>query len=121
MKKLVFSCFVLALMVSSQAIGQEPVAPAPRPEAAENRIPDWQPSYQSETARDYIRKRAQEKTAARQARIEGMKWMGYSPSRPSVSSTPFMSSPPRWVAVSPQAYWGPGFWAARPYSGPVVW
>lgn len=78
-----------------------------------NAIPDWQSNYQQELARDYIRRRAQEKTAARQARIEGMKWLGHSPARPVISTTPFMSSAPAWVSAAPVGYWGPAFWPTR--------
>ena len=121
MKTLPYLLFVATLVLVAPVSAQEPVAVPARPAGAETRQPDWQAHSRDITAHEYIQRRAQEKTAARQARIEGMKWIGYSPSRPVVSGTPFMSTAPRWVAVSPRAYWSPAFWSVRPYVGPSAW
>ena len=119
MKKLLFVLAVVSCL-SLSASGQEKGAPAKeRASAAYTPPPDWQSMYQHESAKDYIRRRAQEKTAARQARIEGMKWLGHSPARPVVSTTPFMSRVPMWVSYAPTGYWGPGVWTGRPIYSPA--
>jgi hypothetical protein len=107
MKKLLLG-ITLALLASAVVVqAQEPDKTVKdRSTIVTNAVPDWQSGYQEELAREYIRRRAQERSAARQARIEGMKWLGHSPSRPLVSATPFMSSPPTWVGVAPAPYWG---------------
>lgn len=51
-----------------------------------------------EQAREAIQRRAEFKAAQRAKRIETMKWFGYSNSRPSASSVPFMGTySPTWV------------------------
>ena len=111
MKKLIITLFVVTATCTS-AINAQDKKPEEKNSSTivTSNVPDWQSNYQKEIARDYVRRRAQERTAARQARIEGMKWLGHSPSRPVVSTTPFMSSVPSWVSVSPQSYWGPGMY-----------
>jgi hypothetical protein len=111
MKKLVLTLSVICCALCPiTAMAQDKGPGVENRSPAGNSGPDWQSSYQEELARDYIRRRAQERTAARQARIEGLKWLGYSPARPIVSATPFMSSPPTWASVAPTGYWGPVFW-----------
>lgn len=111
MKKFFFASLIITATCCQVANGQEKEPGVKdRSTIPSNVVPDWQSNYQQEMARDYIRRRAQEKTAARQARIEGMKWLGHSPARPVVSTTPFTSSAPSWVSGAPLSYWGPGFW-----------
>lgn len=51
-----------------------------------------------EQAREAIQRRAEFKAAQRARRIETMKWFGYSNSRPTASSVPFMGTySPTWV------------------------
>ena len=51
-----------------------------------------------EQAREAIQRRAEFKAAQRARRMETMKWFGYSNSRPSASSVPFMGTySPTWV------------------------
>lgn len=114
MKKLLFILAVVGCTYCGPVSAQEKPTPA-KDRPANTSAPDFQ-SYQQESAREYIRRRAQDKTAARQARIEGMKWLGHSPARPAVSATPFMSRVPSWVGVSYSGYWGSGLW---PLHSPV--
>ena len=72
---------------------------------------DWSDPYRLESGRVYLQRRAQEQTAAREARIEGMRWLGYSPLRPTASGTPFMSHAPTW---GPYASTG-GYFNTYPY------
>jgi hypothetical protein len=114
--RLVCALVILGANCIAFANGQDREPGDPQsPALVTNSVPDWQSRYQEETARDYIRRRAQEKTAARQARIEGMRWLGHSPARPVVSTTPFMSRVPSWVGASPTSYWGSPFWPVRGY------
>jgi hypothetical protein len=122
MKKLLLTLLVAISAGASSLAAQEPVqGTVGQTSLINNSTRDWQSTYQEESARDYIRRRAQEQSAARRARIEGMKWVGHSPSRPMVSATPFMSNPHRWVGVTPTGYWGPGFWSTRGMSYSPVW
>lgn len=107
MKKLLFILALVGCSYCGPVTAQEKPTPT-KERPANTSAPDWQQSYQQESAREYIRRRAQDKTAARQARIEGMKWLGHSPARPVVSATPAMSRVPSWVGVSYSGYWGPG-------------
>jgi hypothetical protein len=111
MKKLLLMLAVIGCGYCNEANSQEKGTAKERP--ANTSAPDWQQSYQQESAREYIRRRAQDKTAARQARIEGMKWLGHSPARPVVSTTPFMGRAPSWAGVSYTGYWGPGLYPVR--------
>lgn len=113
MKKLLTAVALTIALGSTPVSAQEKGEAVPRPPVVNQAVPDWQSTYQQEAARDYIRRRAQEKSAARQARIEGMKWLGHSPLRPVVSTTPFMSSVPSWVPVTPTGYWGPNLWPSH--------
>jgi hypothetical protein len=103
--------------LTSGAAQELPRPPAPRdgagvtlpgPQPAAQRT--WSSSYQQETARDYIRRRAQEKAEARQARIEGMRWLGYSPLRPTVNAVPYTSHLPAWTPFGVGAYWYQPYW-----------
>ena len=122
MKKFIFICLAITATCFQSVNGQEKEPSVKDRSTMHNSaVPDWQSNYQQEMARDYIRRRAQEKTAARQARIEGMKWLGHSPSRPVVSTTPFTSSAPSWVSAAPLSYWGPGFWPSIGHSPSFGW
>jgi hypothetical protein len=48
-------------------------------------------SARSTTPQDLVRERAAQRDLERRRRIEGRRWIGYEPSRPVVSATPFMS------------------------------
>ena len=54
-----------------------------------------------DTPKQAVRRKAAWKAAQRRQRLEGMKRIGYSPSRPPTSTVPFMSSPSRWIIVPP--------------------
>jgi hypothetical protein len=123
MKKLLFVLVAVSWMCTVTANAQEKATVKKELPAVGTAAPTphWQANYQEESARDYIRRRAQAKTAARQARIEGMKWLGHSPARPVVSTTPFMSSVPSWVSVAPIGYWGPTYWPGRMHAHSAEW
>ena len=91
----------LTLLTASLAYGQDAGPPNvtanPRVPAAQLGSPSaYASDYTRESSRDYIRRRAQEAADARRARIEGMKWLGYSPLRPTTTAVPFMGHPPTW-------------------------
>lgn len=117
--------FVVAIscLASVRGAGQEPNLDNDRPRRADGNpftpppqlgSPEWYGVTHEETSRDYIRRRAQEKAEARRARIEGMRWLGYSPLRPTVSSTPFFAHPPTWSAVPSYPYPGTGMYWYHP-------
>jgi hypothetical protein len=115
MKKLVLTVAALAGFSITTGKAQE----LPRPPAARDNASVVLPSqprawtsssYQQESAREYIRRRAQEKAEARTARIEGMKWLGYSPLRPTVNAVPFTSHLPAWTPFGFGAYWNHPYW-----------
>jgi hypothetical protein len=89
-------------------VRQEPAAVAAAPQHGAPQA--WSSSYQRESSREYLRRRAQEKAEARQARIEGLRWLGFSASRPTVSTTPFTSHPPSWGAFTVGTYWQYPYW-----------
>ncbi len=59
-----------------------------------------------------VRRKAEARTAAREARIASMKWYGMSNSRPQANPIPFMGTySPTWVGNSYDRYdWHPGWW-----------
>jgi hypothetical protein len=56
-----------------------------------------------------VRRKAEERSARRRARLESQRWYGISPLRPSASPLPFMgSAAPSWVGNS----WDPYRWVS---------
>ena len=120
MRQLSTRLIVLFSLVGASVQAQEsdifsgpPHRPASDSDSANQPGParSWTASNREEMARDYIRLRAQEKAEARRARIEGMRALGYSPLRPTTTSTPFTSHPPMWSVSHMWAYpVGNPFW-----------
>jgi len=52
-----------------------------------------------DTPKQAVHRKAAWKSAQRRQRLESMKRIGYSPSRPPTSPLPFMASPTRWIIV----------------------
>ena len=52
-----------------------------------------------DTPKQAVHRKAAWKAAQRRQRLESMKRIGYSPSRPPTSPLPFMTSPTRWMVV----------------------
>lgn len=61
-------------------------------------LPEYQPNRYLDPA-EAVQRRAQMRAEERRRRIEAWKWMGYSPSRPPVSATPFTEGSNRRPAV----------------------
>jgi hypothetical protein len=130
MKRLFVTAVLLGVLTSQRGPAQEPVPakpPVARPDVSpfappQMGSPEWYSSTNQESPKEYIRRRAQEKAEARRARIEGMRWIGYSPLRPTVSSTPFFAHPPTWGPV-PSSYeynLGPYWYHPVNYYSPYV-
>lgn len=91
---------LLLLGLVSSAHGQDPFAGALPPIQQQSSHDAWElqdPRY--DTPKQAVRRKAAWKAAQRRERLETMKRIGYSPSRPPVSSMPFMSSPAHWVII----------------------
>lgn len=87
---------VLAYAVPAQAQTDPFDEALPRP-ITSNAWEAQDPRY--DTPKQAVHRKAAWKAAQRRQRLESMKRIGYSPSRPPTSSLPFMSSPPRWIVV----------------------
>ena len=125
--------FVLATSVFAQEVTDEtvpvpenpPLAKAAQPETRvivretqREQLPELNPSqvtpefylYQQELRRhddpkQAIRRKAEARTAAREARIESMKWYGMSNARPQANPVPFMGSySPTWIGSGSERY-----------------
>jgi hypothetical protein len=114
MKKVLLTISVMASWIAS-AEAQDLAGPGtvrndkPAPHAVAA-VPTTYGSYQQESSREYLLRRARERAEARQARIEGMRWLGYSSLRPTVTATPFSAQPPTWGAFTVGAYWSYPYW-----------
>ena len=124
MKRLLAFSFLASLVLSTSAFAQEEtevkepapvdVQPEARPLARESdteKLPELNPSqvtpelylYMQELRRhddpkQAVRRKAEARSAARDARIAAMKWYGMSNSRPQVNPVPFMGTySPTWV------------------------
>lgn len=117
MKRLAVS-FSLLLVLSTQALAQEPSVFEPTP-ATKTEVKPVGPQLTPEMARylsdmqryqsnDLSRQRAQLKAQQRLERISAMKWYGMSNSRPVASATPFMGT------------YSPG-WSGNTGGNPYLW
>lgn len=131
MKRLLAFSFLASLVFSTAAFAQEESEvkePAPvdvqseaRPvarESATEKLPELNPSqvtpelylYMQELRRhddpkQAVRRKAEARSAARDARIAAMKWYGMSNSRPQVNPVPFMGTySPTWVGNGRDRY-----------------
>lgn len=91
--------FVLSVLTVT-ANGQDPfeqVLPAVQGRSDMNAWADQDPRY--DTPKQAVQRKAAWKAAQRRQRLESMKRIGYSPSRPPTSAVPYMSAAPRWILV----------------------
>ena len=93
MNRLILSALPLTLLTLSASIawGQDIVESAPRP-AVEQENNWYSGASAQQTSRMIILEKAQMRAHQRIARIESMKWYGYSAARPRTASTPFTGS-----------------------------
>lgn len=116
-RRLLWSLSVAALLSASWGVAQELPGPVSGPDASVVPPPPqaamplgYVSGYRQESAREYLQRRAQAKVESRQARLDAMRWMGYSPSRPTVTAVPFSGYTPTWGAYSVGHYWSHPFW-----------
>jgi hypothetical protein len=98
--KCLIPSLLLLLTFAASTFAQDPLDSA-FPFRLSQRSPETleslDPRY--DTPKQAVRRKAAWKAAQRRQRLENMKRIGYSPSRPPTSTLPFMSSPTRWVIV----------------------
>jgi hypothetical protein len=134
MKRLLAFSFLASLVLSASALAQEvtPIKDAATVDAAfesgetplearvsrTQKLPELNPSqvtpelylYMHEQRRhddpqQAVRRKAEARTAAREARIAAMKWYGMSNSRPQANPLPFMGSySPAWIGNGHDRY-----------------
>jgi len=133
MKRLFASAFLAPLVLATSVLAQEVTdlqepapadvgvharQPATVKKAHEEKLPELHPNqvtpefylYMQELRRhddpkQAIRRKAEAKTAARDARIAAMKWYGMSNARPQANPVPFMSTySPTWIGNGNDRY-----------------
>ena len=120
---------VALLVVAAMLNAQEPVAPKnasspsdqPTIERPSNIPADvWKYMESMKRYEDpklAVRRKAEARAAARQARLEAQRWYGVSPLRPTASPLPFMgSAAPMWVGNS----WDPYRWVSPSRQATIV-
>ena len=105
----------LAVVVASAAQAQEPVAPPAEPAPAGAEGWYYRQAPERETTLTLAQQKAQMRGAQRMARLEALRWYGFSNSRPTASPIP-------WTTMYSPAWQAPG---GRPFawhmsSRPVV-
>ncbi len=104
MKCLVPTLLLLCVCATS-VLAQDPFHGALPPLQSQPARDAWEaqdPRY--DTPKQAVRRKAAWKAAQRRQRLENMKRVGYSPSRPPTSPLPFMGTSYRpWIVVTPYA------------------
>jgi hypothetical protein len=105
----------LAVVVASAARAQEPAAPAAQPAQEGGDAFYYRPAPEKATTLTLAQQKAQMRGAQRMARLEALRWYGFSNSRPTASAI-------AWTTMYSPAWQMPG---GRPYawytsSRPVV-
>ncbi|HJN10454.1 MAG TPA: hypothetical protein QF564_17335 [Pirellulaceae bacterium] len=98
--KCLIPTLLLLLTLATFAHAQDPFEGAFPPMQNQRPRDTWESQdLRYDTRKQAVRRKAAWKAAQRRQRLEGMKRMGYSPSRPPTSPLPYMSSPNRWIIV----------------------
>ena len=100
--KCLIASLLLTVVGATSALAQDPFEGAFPQAQNQPSVPAWSvqdPRY--DTPKQAVHRKAAWKAAQRRERLEAMKRIGYSPSRPPASPVPFMTSSRPWIIVAP--------------------
>jgi hypothetical protein len=96
----------LALSAAAATVSaQEPVPAEPAPAAAENGAWTYRPAVERGPSYTLAQLKAQQRGAQRMARLDAMRWYGFSGSRPTASAMPYTTMySPAWQMPGGRPY-----------------